>query len=270
MTNSDAVHLSLQGKGGVGKSLVASILAQYLIARERPVRCMDTDPVNKTLSQYKGLPTEALKLLRQGGIDQRAFDLLMETLLTSDGIFVIDNGAATFIPLWNYILENNVHDLLREAGKEAVCAHCCHGRPSPGHTLNGFGQLAESTSEPNIVVWINEYFGHLERGGKQFAEMKVFEDNRSKVFGTVAIIRRNQDTFGRDIGDMISRKLTFEELTTYGSSRSRRTMSRGWHSRIPRTTTPANGSSRSRSSEHLLRRRKARVTPCRQLLLSKK
>lgn len=30
-----SVHLSLQGKGGVGKSLVASILAQYLNARPR-------------------------------------------------------------------------------------------------------------------------------------------------------------------------------------------------------------------------------------------
>ena len=35
------IHLSLQGKGGVGKSLVASILAQYFTARNRPVQCID-------------------------------------------------------------------------------------------------------------------------------------------------------------------------------------------------------------------------------------
>lgn len=34
-TCTGAIHLSLQGKGGVGKSLVASILAQYLIAQEK-------------------------------------------------------------------------------------------------------------------------------------------------------------------------------------------------------------------------------------------
>jgi hypothetical protein len=61
-TCNGAIHLSLQGKRGVAKSLVASILAQYLIARERPLRCVDTDPINKTLLQYKCLPTEALKL----------------------------------------------------------------------------------------------------------------------------------------------------------------------------------------------------------------
>ena len=46
------VHLSLQGKGGVGKSLVASLLAQYFRDRKgMSVRCIDADPVNQTLAQ---------------------------------------------------------------------------------------------------------------------------------------------------------------------------------------------------------------------------
>ena len=40
----NAIHLSLQGKGGVGKSLIASILAQYFNARSKIIRCIDTDP----------------------------------------------------------------------------------------------------------------------------------------------------------------------------------------------------------------------------------
>ena len=39
-----AIHLTLQGKGGVGKSLIAAILAQYLKGKGREVRCIDTDP----------------------------------------------------------------------------------------------------------------------------------------------------------------------------------------------------------------------------------
>ena len=73
-----AIHLSLQGKGGVGKSLVASILAQYFIHRGTTIRCIDTDPVNQTFAQYKRLPVERVKLIRDGGIDQRGFDALME------------------------------------------------------------------------------------------------------------------------------------------------------------------------------------------------
>jgi hypothetical protein len=51
----------------------------------------------------------------------------------------------------------------------------------------------------------------VERDGKQFADMKVFHENEHRVFGTVGITKRNQDTFGRDIEEMISRKLTFGE-----------------------------------------------------------
>jgi CO dehydrogenase nickel-insertion accessory protein CooC1 len=45
-----AVHLVLQGKGGVGKSFVAAILAQYFKTKTAQVHCLDTDPVNGVLS----------------------------------------------------------------------------------------------------------------------------------------------------------------------------------------------------------------------------
>ena len=44
--NGSAIHLSLQGKGVVGKSFIASILAQYFLNRGHQVQCIDTDPVN--------------------------------------------------------------------------------------------------------------------------------------------------------------------------------------------------------------------------------
>src|ERR1051325_3736323 len=113
-----AVHLSLQGKGGVGKSLVASILAQYLVQRGQAVHCIDTDPLNQTFLQYEALQVRHLKLLRDGEIDQRVFDVLVDRLLTENGVFVVDNGASTFIPLWNYILQNNVLDMLTASDRK--------------------------------------------------------------------------------------------------------------------------------------------------------
>ena len=40
--NGSAIHLSLQGKGGVGKSFIASILAQYFLNHGHQVQCIDT------------------------------------------------------------------------------------------------------------------------------------------------------------------------------------------------------------------------------------
>ncbi|WP_455474103.1 nucleotide-binding protein [Bartonella sp. B30(2025)] len=50
MTN---IHIVLQGKGGVGKSLVASLVMQYLLENKTDVRGIDTDPVNQTFANYK-------------------------------------------------------------------------------------------------------------------------------------------------------------------------------------------------------------------------
>ena len=205
------IHLSLQGKGGVGKSLVASIVAQYYTERGADVKCIDTDPVNQTLSQYKALNATHLKLLVSGNIDQRGFDDLMERLLTEEGVFVVDSGASTFIPLWSYIIENHALELLQNAGRLLYVHTVITGGQALADTLKGFGSLAESTSQRNLVVWINEYFGRVEREGKQFVDMAVCKENAEKIFGWILLPKRHQDTFGRDFEEVISRKLTMEQ-----------------------------------------------------------
>jgi len=205
------------GKGGVGKSLSASVLAQYLKHCGQPVKCIDADPVNKTLCQYEALGARPLHLLRDGVIDSRAFDELLEELLTQDGPFVVDNGASTFVPLWHYMLENEVIEVLRHAGKKLLIHTVLTGGQALGDTLNGFSQIAQTApEEENIVVWINEFFGRVEFEGKKFDQMAAYLDNKSKICGVVVMPRRNQDTFGRDVEGVITQKLTFEDAIRNG------------------------------------------------------
>ena len=204
-----AIHIALQGKGGVGKSLISAILSQYLSSKGQDVLGIDVDPVNQTFSEYGGLAVECLDLLRDGSIDQREFDLLMERFLKEDGTFVVDTGASTFIPLWHYILENHALDHLRQKGKRVFIHSVITGGQSLNDTLSGFEALAETTREKNIVVWLNEYFGPVLQDGVGFADMPACKKHAAKLHGSVAIARRTADTFGRDMEDMISRKLTF-------------------------------------------------------------
>ena len=96
---------------------------------------IDADPVNQTLSEYRGLAVSCLKLLKEGSVDQREFDLLMERFLTESGTFVVDTGASTFIPLWHYILENHALDYLRERGKRVFVHSVITGGQSLNDTL---------------------------------------------------------------------------------------------------------------------------------------
>jgi cellulose biosynthesis protein BcsQ len=155
-----AIHLTLQGKGGVGKSLAASVLAQYLREKGKEVRCIDTDPVNRTLAQYGALTADRLSLRDEHNrIDQRAFDSLMERFLTEESAtFVVDNGSSTFLPLWHYLLENSALAYLRQNSRRVYDHTVITGGQALLDTLNGFHELAQTTEERNIVVWVERIF----------------------------------------------------------------------------------------------------------------
>ena len=214
------VHFTLQGKGGVGKSLVSSLLAQYLQRCDKPVSCIDTDPINDTLNQYRGLEVEHLDLMRDGRVDERAFDELMERVLSDHRSFIVDCGATSFVPLTNYLEENSAFEMLRAQGREVIVHSVVTGGQACRDTVVGFKVIAERSAPGSIVVWLNEYFGPIQvdsdAGGqmvrKGFRELKAYEDNRNAVLGIVTLPRRNADTFGRDVQEMVSQKLTFREV----------------------------------------------------------
>lgn len=208
-----AVHFILQGKGGVGKSLVSSILAQFLLSTNNDVKCIDNDPLNRTFSSISALKAQYLPVLNDSKINERNFDQLIDRLISEDGVFIVDNGASTFVPLSSYIIENDVFSVLRERGVDVFVHTVIVGSQSQLETLEGFRALAAQNEIKKIVVWINEFLGDvLTPDGKPFTEMKIYTNNKDKVHGIIRIPRRNQDTFGKDIEVMATKKLTFNEV----------------------------------------------------------
>src|ERR1700683_3224992 len=206
------IHLVLQGKGGVGKSVIASWLAEFLMGRGQRVRSIDGDPVNRSLSQYKALNGEKLDLLTQEGLFMRArYDGLIGRFLTDEAVFVVDSGATAFLPFWTYIVESDVISILRGAGRRVYVHIPISGGEMLNATLLGFKTVAETAAEKSLVVWINEYFGPVVRDGKTFDQMQVYLDNFEKVLTSIGIRQRPADTFGENIRRMREKKLTFNE-----------------------------------------------------------
>src|ERR1700722_17716837 len=211
-TFTPTVHLILQGKGGVGKSIVASWLAEFLIGRGQPVRCLDGDPVNRSLGQIKALNVEKLDLLNDEGVVERTrYDALINRFLTEEAVFLVDSGATAFLPFWTFIVESEVIATLRSAGRGVYIHIPISGGDMLNDTLLGFKTLAETAAEKSLVVWVNEHFGQVARDGKTFDQMQVFLDNREKVLASIGIPERAPDTFGENIRRMRERKLTFQE-----------------------------------------------------------
>ncbi len=157
------IHFVLQGKGGVGKSLVASLLFQYLNGQGLPVSGVDTDPVNSTFSGYKELNIQPLNIMDGDDIDQRRFDSLMEIIFQQpkNSHIVIDNGAATFVPLCSYLKENSALDLLCNEGHDILLHTVITGGQAVVDTSAGLKTLAISFPTAPLVVWLNRYFGDI-------------------------------------------------------------------------------------------------------------
>ncbi len=208
------VHFVLQGKGGVGKTYVASLLAQYHQEHDRDVICLDTDPVNATFSGYKAFNVKRLELMDGNELNARQFDQMMKQLVEEDSHFVIDNGAASFLPLSSYIVENDVINMLTDKGKEVYIHTLITGSQGLRDTLTGFSKLAEHLPESaNLIVWLNEYFGPIiSEEGKSFEEMKVYTKHKSRINGLIRIPRQTSSTFGQDVEMMLTHRATFEEV----------------------------------------------------------
>lgn len=210
-----SVHFLLQGKGGVGKSFVASMLAQYMRNRveKSAVGCFDTDPVNQTFSRYKALKTETVNILDDGDvINSRVFDGLIEKIINSKNeVSVIDNGAATFVPLLRYMNENKIAELLKEMGIEVYFHVVITGGQALEDTMVGLSTVLEKLNG-KVVVWSNEFFGEVVYENKQIEQFQVIKSNLDKIIGIIKIEKRTSDTFGKDVELMVKSNLTFDEV----------------------------------------------------------
>lgn len=145
-------------------------------------------------------------------IDTRVFDGLIEKLIEQDGVAVVDNGAATFVPLMSYIAENHVDELLKESGVRLVVHVPVMGGTDLNDCVVGFAQTANSI-DADIVVWLNSYHGEIKStDGKVFTDFQAYKESKNKIIGIINIPSRNPDTFGKDIKAMTTASLTFAEV----------------------------------------------------------
>lgn len=211
------VNMVLQGKGGVGKSFVASLLAQYFTEYEYPTTCIDTDPVNTTFAGYKALNADVIEIMEGDDINQRCFDKLMdriETLPQDDSAqMVVDNGAATFVPLGSYMAENDVTDYIRDETPHRLRLHSVvTGGQAMRDTLEGLKTILTAFPDTPVVLWLNPYFGNIVRDGVPFGEFQIYKNNIHRFESVIQLPVKNQNTFGQDLTNILNQRMTFREV----------------------------------------------------------
>lgn len=206
----------MQGKGGVGKSLAAVLVAQYLQSLGGKVICADTDPVNATFAQYRSLDVAHIEIANHGNVIQSKFDPLIEMIVQTDADFVIDNGAATFLPLTKYLAENDIYQIMSEHGKKVFVHSVLTGGQAKTDTYNGFAELLGKVNQfAKVVVWENEFWGPVAYEGHPITATKLFKesDRAGKIAGVVNFVDRSQsDAFVEDMKKMTSNHMTLADV----------------------------------------------------------
>ena len=206
-----SIHFIMQGKGGVGKSLIASILIQYFLKQGLEASGCDTDPVNSSLARHQGLKVKIIDIMDGDEIDPGRIDQLMNHIAESppDSQMVVDIGASCFVALCAYLKKYNAFEVLEKLGFTIYIHTVITGGVNLIETLNNFKALIHHFNMP-MVVWLNPFFGAIKIGDDNFEDSKICHEASAALYGIIEMPKLDSLLL-RDFADMQARHQTFEE-----------------------------------------------------------
>jgi hypothetical protein len=208
-------NLIVTSKGGVGKSFVAWVLAQWGESKGFDMHNLDTDPANPTFAGYKALNVQYLDIANDKMLINRdVFDDLLEIIAEHEGFSVVDTGSTTFYPFLSHAMEVRTFNLLKKAGVRVVVHAPIAGGPALKETLVALEALLETT-DVDVVIWLNGHFGSIELNGKPITETQLYKKYSARILGIVNISSRERDTHGKDFEFLLGNKLTFAEIPNH-------------------------------------------------------
>ena len=209
------VHLFLNPKGGTGKSLFSYILAQYLMSREIEATCIDCDPVTPTLITYDALHALRIDIMEDNNIEKTKFDRFVEMIIAGkeEQHFIIDNGTSSFVALADYLVANDIVPFLRSMGHSVTFHVIIVGGDNMKGTVEGFQYIiSKFKGEAQILVWLNPFFGKIEKDGKPFDKFSIFIEKNQFVDDVINYPDFPKDMFGKSFALLQKDRLTFAEV----------------------------------------------------------
>ena len=112
------IHFIGGEKGGVGKSVVSRLLAQYYIDRKRPFSAFDADLSHGAMLRYYADFTTAID-----PTDFESLDQLAESAVESGNDAIVDLAAQTARPINAWMEASGFPEMGKELGLEVVLWH---------------------------------------------------------------------------------------------------------------------------------------------------
>ena len=163
-TTTSKIHLIGGEKGGVGKSMVARLLAQYFIDHQLPFIGFDTDRSHGALLRFYADYASPTMVDRFEALDQ-----VIESAVEQPGRrALVDLAAQTHDPLVKWMDESGVLDMADVSG---IAVHYWHVMDSGRDSVDLLARLLDRFGQrPHYVLVCNQLrgddFGQLEKSGQ--------------------------------------------------------------------------------------------------------
>ena len=214
------LHMVLGSKGGIGKTLIASSLAQFINSArpDRPAICYDADPTNAALTHVSALNVKFLEgIFVEGEVMKEGFDPFVDKICAPDtapdDIYIIDTGSNVYAPLVSFLKDTRIFELLAEHGNHTALHIPISGGDEYETTLECFGALCEVFAEApvKIVPWINEFHGTAKSPDGIPFEKSETAKKYGKRFDTIMAIPAWSPEIRRVVAELFKAKETFAE-----------------------------------------------------------
>lgn len=209
-------HFFLSGKGGIGKSFAAFLLAQHYLSRGKIVQCIDTDPMKTGIVKYDALDTKHIDIFCKDPTSSNSLKSLFSSILSADkdSEIVMDCSNASFLTLCRCLKENHYLDEMVSLGKTPFLHSVIVGGASSKESLSSFKALMDNFPNVPAVIWLNDYFGDIRIDGETFENTRFFLDYADRIHGIVQFGPSRNEVLKYDINRMLADNLTFKEATT--------------------------------------------------------
>ena len=209
------LHFTLGDKGGIGKSFIAALMAQYVMDNLIGVKpiCIDMDMKNKTLSRYTELDVELIDVRTDGDIDRSKFDLMINRIDSAgeDDVIIVDVGGNVYVSMTDYMRVNEAYEMIMNRGVEIVLHVPIVGGGDMFPTLKTLDEvIANTPSDVMVAVWINQKNGKVEYHGKVFEESERALEYRNRIRNITYIPLWRPD-MQVNVAAMLEEAVTFEQ-----------------------------------------------------------
>ena len=231
------LHMTLQGKGGIGKSHVARLLCEYFAGPKGPPTAYDMDAQNSSLAAIKPLGAMSVKVRGEradgssGQIQTEALDEVNDLILADDTRdIVVDTGSWMYGHMLAFLEKSDIPDHLAAVNRDMWLHLIACGGAMQTDTMGDIARLINRwAGVANILLWDNEINGRVvagkDRNLRGLTNTRIYQEEWKHRTKGVIRLAKPDDMFATDVASVLAAGETFHSVAadhnTSVSKRSR-------------------------------------------------